>query len=67
MFYQSIIQPSKAIYIGDLYNLNTQLFDNGSVSFEGMISTLKDSIYFGDKNTTVSPIHRNELLSEEFS
>lgn len=51
----------------DLYNLSTDLYDNGSVRFEGMVSTLKAAIYFADKITTVSPTHRNELLSEEFS
>ena len=53
--------------LGDLYNLSTDLYDNGSVRFEGMVSTLKAGIYFADKITTVSPTHRNELLTEEFS
>ena len=53
--------------LGDLYNLPIELFDNGSVRFEGMVSTLKAAIYFADKITTVSPTHRNELLTEEYS
>ena len=53
--------------LGDLYNLDIELFNNGSVRFEGMVSTLKAAIYFADKITTVSPTHRNELLTEQFS
>ena len=53
--------------LGDLYNLDVDLYDNGAVRFEGMVSTLKAAIFFADKITTVSPTHRNELLSEEFS
>ena len=53
--------------LGDLYNLDIELFNNGSVRFEGMVSTLKAAIYFADKITTVSPTHRNELLSAQFS
>lgn len=53
--------------LGDLYNLDANLYDSGAVRFEGMVSTLKAAIYFADKITTVSPTHRNELLSEEFS
>ena len=53
--------------LGDLYNLDAGLYDNGQVRFEGMVSTLKAAIYFADKITTVSPTHRNELLTDEFS
>ena len=53
--------------LGDLYNLDYDLYDSGAVRFEGMVSTLKGAIYFADKITTVSPTHRNELLTEEFS
>lgn len=53
--------------LGDLYNLDVDLYDSGAVRFEGMVSTLKAAIYFVDKITTVSPTHRNELLTEEFS
>ena len=53
--------------LGDLYNLSEDLFNSGAVRFEGMVSTLKAAIYFADKITTVSPTHRNELLTEEFS
>ena len=53
--------------LGDLYNLDIELYENGSVRFEGMVSTLKAAIYFADKITTVSPTHRNELLTEQYS
>lgn len=53
--------------LGDLYNLDVDLYDSGAVRFEGMVSTLKGAIYFADKITTVSPTHRNELLTEEYS
>ena len=53
--------------LGNLYNLDDSLYDSGAVRFEGMVSTLKAGIYFADKITTVSPTHRNELLTEEFS
>lgn len=53
--------------LGNLYNLHDSLYDSGAVRFEGMVSTLKAAIYFADKITTVSPTHRNELLTEEFS
>lgn len=53
--------------LGDLYNLDIDLFNSGAVRFEGMVSTLKGAIYFADKITTVSPTHRDELLTEEFS
>jgi starch synthase len=35
----------------------------GKVRFEGMVSTLKSGIVYSDKITTVSPSHREELLS----
>ena len=53
--------------LGDLYNFDIDLFNSGAVRFEGMVSTLKGAIYFADKITTVSPTHRDELLTEEFS
>jgi glycogen synthase len=39
------------------------LYDTGKVRFEGMVSTLKSGIVYADKITTVSPSHREELLS----
>ncbi|MDY5440856.1 MAG: glycogen synthase [Candidatus Enteromonas sp.] len=48
--------------LGDLYNLPSYLYDDGTVRFEGMVSTLKAGIVLSDKITTVSPTHREELL-----
>ena len=53
--------------LGDLYNLSDDMYDSGAVRLEGMVSTLKAGIYFADKITTVSPTHRNELLTPDLS
>ncbi len=50
-------------FLGDFFSLSDSLFDNGSVRFEGMVSTLKSGIVYADKITTVSPTHRGELLT----
>lgn len=47
----------------DLYNLPTNLYDEGKVRLDGQVSTLKAGIVYSDKITTVSPTHRNELLT----
>jgi starch synthase len=52
-------------FLGDFYNLSDQLYDEGKVRFQGMVSTLKSGIYYADKITTVSPTHRLELLTNE--
>ena len=57
---------SKSI-LGDLYGLDDSLYDTGIVRFDGQVSTLKSAIIYADKITTVSPTHRNELLSPEGS
>lgn len=51
----------------DLYNLNPSLYDEGKVRLENQVSTLKAGIVFSDKITTVSPTHREELLTVEGS
>ena len=53
--------------LGDLYNLSDELFYNGKVEFFGNVSTLKTAIIYCDKITTVSPTHREELLSKDGS
>ena len=53
--------------LGDLYNLPDYLFFNGQLEFGGMVSTLKAGIMYADKITTVSPNHREELLTPEGS
>lgn len=50
-------------FLNDFYGLSDSLYDNGSVRFQGMVSTLKAGIVYSDKITTVSPTHREELLS----
>jgi starch synthase len=50
-------------FLNDFYGLSDSLYDNGRVRFEGMVSTLKAGIVYADKITTVSPTHREELLS----
>ena len=53
--------------LGDLYNLPDYLFEIGKVKFGDKVSTLKTGIEYCDKITTVSPTHRNELLTPEGS
>ncbi|MDY0177649.1 MAG: glycogen synthase [Bacilli bacterium] len=55
------------VILGDFYNLNDELFFNGKVRFKGMVSTLKSGIVYADKITTVSPTHREELLTFDSS
>jgi starch synthase len=54
-------------FLNDFYGLSDSLYDTGKVRFEGMVSTLKSGIVYSDKITTVSPSHREELLSREGS
>lgn len=53
--------------LGDFYNLSDDYFNNGDVEFFGQVSTLKTAIVFSDKITTVSPTHREELLTKDGS
>ena len=53
--------------LGDLFELPDYLFDNGQVRFMDKISSLKAGIMYANKVTTVSPNHRNELLTPEGS
>lgn len=57
---------SKSILL-DFYGLEESLYDTGIVRFDGQVSTLKTAIIYSDKITTVSPTHRNELLTPEGS
>ena len=54
-------------YLGNYYGLPDSLFEKGLVRFEGQVSTLKSAIVYSDMITTVSPTHRNELLTKELS
>lgn len=53
--------------LGDLFGLPDYLFDNGTVRFGDKVSSLKAGIMYANKVTTVSPNHRNELLTPEGS
>lgn len=52
-------------FLNDFYGLSDQLYDEGKVRFQGMVSTLKAGISYADRITTVSPTHREELLSSD--
>ncbi len=49
-------------FLNDFWGLSDELFDNGRVRFDNMVSSLKAGIVDANKITTVSPTHRNELL-----
>ena len=51
----------------DLYELDSSLYNDGSVRLENQVSTLKAGIKFADKITTVSPTHAYELTTPEGS
>lgn len=50
-------------YLGNYFNLNDEIYENGNVRFQDAFSTLKAGIIYSDKITTVSPTHRKELLT----
>lgn len=54
-------------YLNNYFNLRDELFDYGQVRLDNMVSTLKAGLVYADKITTVSPTHRNELLTEQLS
>lgn len=54
-------------FLHDYYGLSDDLYYKGFVRFEGCVSTLKSAIVYADMITTVSPTHRNELLTNELS
>ncbi len=49
-------------FLNDFWGLSDELYDNGRVRFDNMVSSLKAGIVDANKITTVSPTHRNELL-----
>lgn len=51
--------------LGDYYNLPDYLYERGTLRFKDQVSSLKSAIVYADKITTVSPNHREELLSVE--
>lgn len=54
-------------FLGNFYNLSDKYYDDGSVRFNNQVSTLKASIVFVNKITTVSPTHRHELIYDDIS
>ena len=54
-------------FLGNFYELSDELYDRGLVRFENQVSTLKSAIVYADMISTVSPTHRNELLTYELS
>ena len=54
-------------FLNDYFGLSDELYDRGLVRFEGNVSTLKSAIVYADMISTVSPTHRNELLTPELS
>lgn len=53
-------------FVNDFYGLSDSLYDNGNLRLKSMFSTLKSGIVYADKITTVSPTHREELLTAEY-
>ena len=69
-FVYTIHNPAfQGIYDADFalsyYGLPRECFDNGNIEMYGQCSTLKAGIIYSDKITTVSPTHREELLTKE--
>ena len=62
--FQGLLDP---LALGELYGLPSSLYENGATRFKGRVSTLKTAIVYSDMITTVSPNHRNELLTTEGS
>jgi starch synthase len=50
-------------FLQNFFGLPDSIYDNGKVRFNWMVSTLKSGIVYSDKVTTVSPTHREELLT----
>ena len=62
--FKGYIEPYQ---LGDFFSLDEGLYHSGHVRFDGKVSTLKAGIIDADKITTVSPTHREELLTEQLS
>lgn len=53
--------------VTDYFNLPEALFYSGKIEYNGAFSAIKTAIIYSDVITTVSPTHREELLSNEGS
>lgn len=54
-------------FLGDFYNLPRSYYEDGTARYSDMVSTLKTAVMTADKITTVSPTHREELLTSLYS
>lgn len=52
-------------FILDIYNLPSYVYDDGAIRLNDKVSTLKAGIMYADRITTVSPTHREEILTTE--
>ena len=50
-------------FLNHFYGLSDEIFDDGRVRFDGMVSTLKAAIVYCDAVVAVSPNHAKELLT----
>ena len=50
-------------FVNHFFGLDDRLFDEGSLRFDGQLSTLKSGIVYSDKVVAVSPAHAQELLA----
>ena len=71
-FVYTIHNPAfQGIYSSDFvlsfYGVPHECYTNGNIEMFGQCSTLKAGIVYSDKVTTVSPTHREELLTREGS
>jgi starch synthase len=54
-------------FLGDFYDLPYSYYEDGTTKYSDMVSTLKTAVMTVDKVTTVSPTHRQELLTSLYS
>ena len=52
-------------FILDVYALPSRVYDDGAIRLNDRVSTLKAGIMYADRITTVSPTHREEILTTE--
>ena len=60
--FQGIYDPD---FILSYYQLRRDCYENGNIKMHDQCSTLKAGIVYSDKITTVSPTHREELLTAD--
>lgn len=60
--FQGTFDPT---FILDVYNLPNHVYYGGAIRLNEQVSTLKAGIMYADRITTVSPTHREEILTTE--